>query len=205
MKGYLTGLFCLICCSFFAQDVILTMGGRQIQCVIVDDLGIDIRYEIEKKNGKKRDLRMHRSEIFSITKSGEEELVYYTQDEVLGDWLTVDDMRIFIAGEQDARENYEVQWIVWTGAAAGAIGAYASQGGLMGTLAAPVGFTALQLLPNIRIKEETMSNIRYQYNDVYALGYERVARSKRVVAALKSSGIGMVVGVVSWLIFPIER
>ena len=205
MKGALLIFSLSLVLSVTAQDKILTMGGQLIECEIVDDLGIDIRYIFTKKNGKVKDKRMHRSDIFSITRAGQEEQVLYAKDEALGDWLTVEEMRIFIAGEQDAQNNYDVKWITIGGVGTGAILAYAAQGGLMVTIAGPVLYTIAQLIPVIRIEEETMSDLSNQYNEVYALGYERVARSKRVVAGLKSSAIGMLAGIVTWILVPLTK
>lgn len=186
------------------QDTLLFMSGKVVPCSIIDDLGIDIRYEIRKKNDKVKEYNIHRSEIFSITKAGYEESILYVQDKELGDWLTVEEMEVFIAGEQDADRNYNVKPTFWVGFGLGAAGSYASQGGLFTTFATPLAYTTFQLAPNIRIRENTMRSLSYQYNEVYALGYERVARPKRLISALKGSAMGMVAGYLLYLIAPLE-
>lgn len=190
--------------SLCAQDCVLTMSGRAIPCEIIDDFGFEVRFEVTKKNGKKKELRLHKSEIFSVIKNGGAEEVYYAQDDILGDWMSEAEMRIFLAGEQDARNGYDDKPTVYVGMALGAGGAYLAQGGLITTLIVPIAYTLVQMAPVIRIREETITDIRHQYDEIYALGYERVARPKKIVGALKGSATGMVVGVVLFLIFPQE-
>lgn len=147
---------------------------------------------------------IHRSEIFSITKPGIGESVLYVKDEALGDWLSIEEMRVFIAGEQDASRNFNTKPTFWTGVGLGAIGSYASQGGLITMFATPVAYTTFQLAPNIKIRESTMRHSGYKHNEIYALGYERTARPKKVLAALKGSALGMVVGYLAYLIAPVN-
>lgn len=157
------------------------------------------------EKGKKDEHYTHRSDIFSMQKAGQEEEILYALDDVLGDWMTVDEMRIYMAGEQDARDNFKANGVFYAGMPVGAVVAYLAQGGLILTLGGPVLYTLLQLAPNIRIKEETITNLVHQYNEIYALGYERVARSKQMVQALKGSAIGMVLGLVGYFVYPLEE
>lgn len=157
------------------------------------------------EKGKVKESFVHRSEIFSIQKGNEPEQIFYALDDVLGDWMTVDEMRIYMAGEQDARNFYKARLAFFIGIPLAAGSAYLAQGGLILTLGGPVLYSILQLAPTIRIRENTITNPLHQYNEIYALGYERVARSRQVVQALKGSAIGMAVGVAGYFIFPLDK
>ena len=154
--------------------------------------------------GKESQRQVHRSDVFSIQFEGKEEQVLYALDEVLGDWMTLDEMRVYMAGEQDARNNYKAKWAFFSGIPVGAATAFIAQGGLILTIGGPVLYTLAQLAPNIRIRENTITDPSHVYNEIYALGYERVARSQLVVQALKGSVIGMAAGIAGYFLFPLE-
>lgn len=157
------------------------------------------------EKGKISEKLVHRSDVFSIQQSGMEEQIFYALDEVLGDWMTLDEMRIYMAGEQDARNFHKAQWAFFTGLPIGAAAAFLAQGGIIVTVGGPLLYTMIQLAPTIRIREHTITNPTHKYNEIYALGYERVARSRQVVQALKGSAIGMVTGVMAYFLFPLDN
>lgn len=176
-----------------AQDLMLTMSGHEIKCKVVSDSTLQIRYELSRKNGKQKPMSIHRSEVFSITKNGQES-VLYAPDPIIGDDMSVQELRIYIAGEKDAREKYKAVPTMLVGVALAGTGAYLSEGALMGTLAVPIIYPIAQLIPVIKIKEKNISNLNHQYNDIYASGYEGVARSKKIFAAFKGVLIGSIAG-----------
>ncbi len=181
------------------------MSGRQIECRIIDDEGFEVIYDFTSKHDKTKRASLHKSELFSITKQGEAEFVFYTQDTEFGDWLSEEEMRVYIAGQCDAREKYKTQSTFALGLGAARFLAFAASGGLILSVAFPVVYSVFQLLPYIRIKQETISNLDHQHNEVYALGYERVARTRKVVSALAGSAMGMIGGIVYYLVAPFEK
>ena len=72
-------------------------------------------------------------------------------------------------------------------------------------MAFPVVYTVFQLLPYIKIKEGTISNLDNKHNEVYALGYERVARTRKIVSALAGSAMGMFGGILYYFVAPFEK
>ena len=60
----------------------------------------------------------------------------------------------------------------------------------------------MQLIPRIKIREETISNSENKYNEIYAMGYESVARSRKVIGGLKGSAIGVTVGTIFYFLIP---
>jgi len=176
-----------------AQDLILTMSGVDIPCQIVSDTSLKIHFNLEKRPGKFRPKAIHRSEVFSITRSGQEEILY-VKDTVFGNDLSVQEMRIFIAGEKDGRNNYNPLPTLLVGAAMAGTAAYFSEGAFMGTLAVPLVYPLFHIFPTIKIREKTITNPDHRYNEIYAAGYEGVARSRKIFAAFKGVLIGAASG-----------
>lgn len=199
-------LFCLTAVLLssigFAQDQILKMSGHTIVGEIVEVTDFQVVCEIQKKNGKTKQVAFPRSDVFSVTKEGQEEDIFYQQDSFIGDDYTVQEMRIYIAGEQDALNGYDPSPTKYVGLLVGAGAGVASQGGLLLPIGVPVAYTLLQLAPTIKIREETISNINHKYNDIYAAGYAGVARSKKVLAGLKGSALGAFIGVIFYFLIP---
>ncbi|MCB0762080.1 MAG: hypothetical protein KDC12_11205 [Flavobacteriales bacterium] len=199
-------LLVLVVWSFaaMAQDVILTMSGREIQCAITDDSGFEIVYNYENARGKTKEGRVHKSEVFSVSQGSQPEQIYYSQDTLLGDWMNEAEMRIYLAGQVDARAHYDVRNTFALGLGGARFVSYIAGGGLILSIAFPVLYTVYQLIPYIKIREETISNPIHRYNEIYALGYERVARTKQVLNALAGSAIGMLGGIVYYLLGPFD-
>lgn len=196
MRASFVLLFLTISFLSTSQDRILLMNGQEFECNITDDTGISVFYEVEKRNGKIKKKETHKSDIFSITKQDSAEHVYYALDPFLGDDYTIQEMRIFIAGEQDARAGYSARPTAVVGFFLGAAAPLLTQGSLIGSMLAPLVYPVVMIFPTIRIKPETITNMNHQYNDLYAIGYEGVARSKKVISALGGSALGAIVGVI---------
>jgi hypothetical protein len=193
------GLF-LVSSLCSAQDKVLLMNGQEFNCRILSDTTIDIVFEIAKKNGKLKTYERHKSDVFSYTIAGQPEKVLYAMDSLLGDVYSEPAMRVYLAGERDARENYRpVGTFVAGFVLCGAI-AYAGQDGYLTFMAPPVLYTLAQLVPRLKIRESTMSNPNYKYNEYYADGYEPPARSKKVVRAMEGGFAGAATGVALWFL-----
>ncbi len=180
---------------------VLRMSGDVIDGRLLSVEGTEITLEVEKttlsgkpKKDKFKEVSIHKSEVFSITfNTGE--WVLYAPDEMLGDDLLVDQMRIYIAGEQDARDLYNPLPTVLVGVVVGAGAAILASGGLILTILPPLAYAAAQFIPIMKIEEKTIRNPAHRFNEDYAAGYERVARSRKVLGGLKGSALGMVAGV----------
>lgn len=191
-----------------AEASLLAMSGKVIEGRLISTEGTELKMEVaqrerrffKRKKAKKKILGLHKSDVFSVTFPEAGEWVIYAPDDALGDDLTSDEMRIYIAGQQDASDLYRSRGTALLGFIVGAGGAIFASGGLLFTILPPMGYTAFQFVPFIRIKEHTIRNPEHRFNDVYAAGYERVARSKKLLGGLKGSGLGMLVGVATWFL-----
>lgn len=202
MRHLIAALLLTLSANTFAQDHILKMSGHEFEGKITEMSDFAIVMEVTKKNGKIKSLSFPRSDVFSIQKEGQEEEILYAKDEFIGDELTVQEMRIYIAGEQDALAGYDPRPTQYVGMLVGIGAGVYSQGGIILPLAVPVGYTLIQTLPTIKIREETIQNPSHKFNEIYALGYESVARSKKVLGGLKGSAVGVAAGMVLYALVP---
>lgn len=185
------------CC----QDTLLLMNGRNLPCKIVEDSGTVFLTLIKKTSGRIILREIHKNDVFSATRHGEGERILYMQDEMLGNIYSVDEMRYYLAGENDARQNFKA----WPTFAVGfALCAGVSVWGGDGYITAvgpPILYTLIQLVPKIKIREKTMSHPEYKYNDIYADGYEPPARTRKLSRAMEGAFLGSATGVAYWLLF----
>jgi hypothetical protein len=200
MPRLLLLLFVLMSFQTRAQDTLLLMNGREMNCRILADTGTVFEFELVKPNGKVKLRELHKNDVFSVKKAGQQEVVLYAQDELLGDIYSTDEMRFYLAGEHDARENFSA----WPTFAVGfALCAGISLWGGDGYITAvgpPILYTMIQLVPKIKIREKTMSRPEYKYNDIYADGYEPPARSRKLFRAMGGSFAGSATGVALWFL-----
>ena len=173
-------------------DTLLLVNGDIIIASITDTTKGEVSYK-NPKAGRK-DLSIENERIFSI-KNSKSETVYYKLDSVEGNDLTVDEMRYYIKGEQDAQKGFKARGAFWCnvliGAASGATGHFLCP-------IPPFAFTALTGLPQVKIDHSTVSNLEYLKHDTYVMGYERIARGKRRTKSLLGGGIGLVAGLATF-------
>jgi len=140
------------------------------------------------KTKKKKEMIVEGERIFSIKFASGKEKIYYKQDSVFENYFTVDETRLFIKGEQDAAK-YKCRFSTISSFAVGA-----ASGLVLGSVFAfipPFTFSATTLLPKVRIRHSTVSNMNYLNYDTYILGYERVARKKRLINSLSGGVAGL--------------
>lgn len=174
------------------NDTIFFMNGDILQCDILDDSQIEVVFEFQKRK-KRKQLGVHKSEIFGIINNGITE-IYYEENEIVGDDLSVNEVEIYLAGQRDARELYSTKKVFYEGLGISLATSIAGEAGLLAVTVPIIVYPATQYIPYIKIKEETIVNPSHKFNLIYAEGYEGVARGKRVIAALKGSAVGTVVG-----------
>lgn len=197
-------LLVLICLgnslASFSQDTLLLMNGRTLNCNIVADSGTVYVLELTKKNGKVKVHEIHKNDVFSVTKRGEKEIVLYAPNPMIGDIYQIEEMRFYMAGENDARNNFTAWPTFIVGFALCGTISYLGEEGLILSIVPPLVYTAAQLIPKIKIREETISDMSYQYNDFYADGYEPPARTRKIIRALQGAYAGAAAGLAAYLL-----
>jgi hypothetical protein len=90
-------------------DQLNLMNGRVIPCEVFMDTSLLVKVRYQGKYGKWKETEFHKNEIFSVIKNGKEQIVY-ERDTLLGYYDSKEELRIFLMGEQDARERCNVGW-----------------------------------------------------------------------------------------------
>lgn len=184
---------------FSQQDTVLFMNGDIIVGKILSDDGTDLVYEFKKrKKVKKRST--HKSDLFGIVKNGERK-VYYAQNSVVGDDLDEQEVLIFMAGQRDAKNNFSLTTVWAGGLSFGTIAGILSRSNFVLVGMPVIVYSLGQYVPIIKIKEKYITNPNHRYNDIYAEGFERAARGKKLTAAIKSSALGTAIGTVIYRTF----
>ncbi len=119
------------CLSSIAQDQIILRNGTSLECRVISAGDYEIKYEVTKKSGKKKQRYIEREMVFSVMKEGGTEQVLYKKDEAKGDYFEVDQMRKFIYGAQDAREQYKARLPLLIGLGLGTTGGVVAGGSLL--------------------------------------------------------------------------
>jgi hypothetical protein len=221
-KGFTSFILAvLISCAVNAQDKILLLNGRLLDAKVTKVSDATVEYSFSKgKKTKTGVLENYR--VFSVTKSGEKENVLYEQDTLIGNFYNEDEMRMFINGQKDAHDNYNPKWALVGGALfsyavftwntrgrhhdpdvkfpSNIVGLFKEGPTLLSIVAIPA-FTIAVGLPKVKIDVNNVSNRAYLADQYYLEGYERVARSSKVIDALKGSAAGFVLGYLTYFIF----
>jgi len=176
-----------------AQDSILLMNGQIIPAKVIAQSTLEIRYKEFGRNGKVKERSEPTEHVFSVTDSLGRERVWYFHDTLFGNDLTVDQMRYYIKGEQDARLGYKPFWPMLGGFVAGAgltIGLNLETNAMM----LPPIYAGAMALPRVHVTPGSVRDPYMEGEDNYAMGYARVGRGKRVGRTLLSTAAGVAVG-----------
>ncbi len=176
------------------KDTLLLLNGAVVIGTVIDTTnGVTA---IKNQKDSTKNIIIENDRIFSITTANGESIMY-VYDTILGNEFTIDEMRYFILGEQDAEKGFKAKGAFWGNMLLGAAG------GVTGSFLCPIppfAFTALSGLPRVKVKSSSVSNIDYIKHDTYIMGYERVARKKRKIGSLAGGGIGLGIGLGTFFI-----
>jgi hypothetical protein len=171
-----------------SKDTVILMNGDVVICNVIDTTnGLT---SIKNPKNPKKNITLENDRIFSIKNSTGEHIMY-VYDTIIGNEFTIEEMRYFIYGEQDADSKFKANGCLILGSAIGLLS------GVTGSFLCPIppfAFTALSGIPKVKIKKSTVSNLDYLNHDPYLMGYERVAKKKRKLKSLIGGGIGLAVG-----------
>ena len=184
-------LITLVSFNVNAQDKLLFLNGKILDGQILEQT--DYEFSFQDKKNKQYNIDKYR--VFSFTKNNAETVVY-KYDTLAGNFLQVEDMKLFVYGERDAHLTYNTHFVSAVGlAVGGAMGYFMHKDKSFLYIATPFVYTALTLPFGTNIKkQDQIKNKDFLKEDEYLRGYDRVARSKRTTNALKSSFVGMAAG-----------
>lgn len=182
--------------SLKAQDKLLFLNGKEIEGTILSQN----KYELTFKDNKSKEFAVDTYRLFSYSQNNTE-TVLYKYDTLEGNFLKVQDMKMFVYGERGAYQSYSSPITNITGLLiGGAAGFMMQKDQAFLYVATPLMFTTITLPFPTRVKQKKLTTLEYIKDDEYLRGYERVARSKRTQNALKSSIVGTAAGFLVGLI-----
>jgi hypothetical protein len=174
-------------------DRILLMNGQVIDARVVGQSTLEVRYLIETGRGLRE--RSEPTEgVFSVTDTLGRERIWYFYDTVFGNDMTIDQMRWFIKGEQDARNGYKPIWPMVSGFVVGA-GVTMALDLEVNALLLPPLFAASMVLPRVHVTKGSITDPLMEGDEFYAYGYAKVGRTKRVMKTLLTTAVGALVGI----------
>ncbi len=183
-------------------DHVLLMNGQELDVNVIGQSTLEVRYMVATGRGLKERSEPTTS-VFSVTDTLGRERIWYFQDSLFGNDLTVEQMRWFIKGEQDARNGYKPFWPVLGGFVLGA-GLTIGLDLEVNSLAVPPVYAGIMALPRVFITPGSIRDEHMVGNEFYAYGYSKVGRSRRVTRSLMSTAAGVIVGLAvrQWVINP---
>ncbi len=162
----------------------------------MDTSGADITV-IKPNSRRHKKIEISKEAIFSIRfgSTGKED-IYYTYDTLIGNDFTVDEVRKFIAGEQDAQRGYHAIGISIAAFAVG-FASGATFGGDIFSFVPPFLFEGIMTYPVIHVRHRTVKDLKIANTDPYLYGYYLVASNKRMLRSLLWGGIGIAGGIIA--------
>ncbi|NQX96406.1 MAG: hypothetical protein HRT73_00810 [Flavobacteriales bacterium] len=181
---------CLVAFNASGQDKILFLNGKTLEGNLLEKTN----YEFTFKNKKEKQFIIDKYRVFSYTQNNKESIVYEF-DTLSGNFLKVQNMKMFVYGERDAHQTFKPLATNILGFAFGSTAGYLMQKEENFIyIVSPLLITSVTLLFPTKVKQKRLTNTQYLKEDEYLRGYERIARSKRTQGILKSSIAGMGVG-----------
>lgn len=146
------------------------------------------------KGKRKREKRVVLEMVYAVAFAGGGDTILYEPDTVNGFYFTQEQMGYFVAGQRDARMHYRSHvWGVTGLVLGGAIG-YAAYDQFY-VIAFPFVYTVLAGATQPRLSGREELPIAMIQNQAYLAGFQRVARSRKVFNALRTSLVGTALGV----------
>lgn len=198
MKFRLLLVMFLLPVSFlFAQeklDTVYLMSGKTVEGVVKDTSNEKLKILIPKSGGGYKADFIDQELIFSVKYKTGTETVFYKQDTLFGNYYTPNEVRFFLQGERDARTFFHCPGWIFGGFAVGFGGGYTGNALFLGV---PFAYSAISIGFRVKIRPGSVSNPDYLRYDTYLMGYEKVARQKRMLRSLLSGAIGFTAGIVT--------
>ncbi len=177
-----------------SQDKILLISGKTIEGKVLSVATDSIRYEYPF-NGKKTHVAyVETFRVFSITFNNGNEKVLYKYDSLTVNDRTEQELRNFIAGEQDALRGYKPAFAGVLGFGISGALAFIINGSFFVILAPVATYIALSFLYRTSIDRSSVRDAKLLSNPDYIEGYKRIAKSKKNRNALWGSFLGAGVG-----------
>ena len=210
---------CLV--SIAQSDSVLMLNGKVYKGTIGETGKGFVPLSITNKKGNTKQLEIAEYRIFSFTKSGTEKVSYF-QDDFQGNFLTVTEARAATYGGYDARIKFKPRLAFWTsmliGFSSTLFDTYLSQAAANDSnslyndpgffknepsifpIFVPPTLMVLWAIPKTKVRTAKMLHLQYHGDENFFRGYHRIARQKRMLAALRGGAIGVAAGLLTYYI-----
>jgi hypothetical protein len=177
-----------------AQDTLVMLSGKTIIAKNVELGGYYLSYHTMKEKSKEKHISLEN--VFSIKYAGKNERVIYEADSLEPDDYNIDQMRMYIKGEQDAIKYYrnnlnKVGAFVFGGASA-----YFSFYGIIG----PAVFSTVIGSFTPALEKQKVSDPVLLHADEYRAGYEKKIRENKTKNAILYGLAGFATGVATFVV-----
>ncbi len=195
MKGrFLLLLMALLFCSgtLFAQKEITLINGLVYKYT---ELKVDsnwISFSFMAKNNKEKQKILSYEDVFTI-RDGKKETIIYGLHQDTTEMPGMDEMRLFVAGQQSGRQAYKPAKHFVLGALFGFATGAATNSFLAASAAPPIYTLLTTLFP---VNNSRFNNAA-DTEDAYRFGQKKQYKRMRSGTAIKSSIVGVVVGLVA--------
>ncbi|MBI3136605.1 MAG: hypothetical protein HYZ14_18160 [Bacteroidetes bacterium] len=210
------------------QDSIVLLNGKVYRGTIISvDKGV-LTYTGTEKKKQGVVIELTTDRLFSYVQN-DKETVCYVQNEFIGDFLTVEEARRSTLGSYDARMNFKPHFVFYSSWALGlgvslldtyytqssynkfvtengvppvnaTVGFFGIRPTLMPVLV-PLVLSATWGIPSFRIKGDQIIQKNMIGDASYYRGFHRIAKQRRIFAALSGSAIGIGAGMISYFVF----
>ncbi|HIE15616.1 MAG TPA: hypothetical protein EYP69_01695 [Bacteroidales bacterium] len=187
----------------FSQDTVIFVSGNKLAITTYyKDTTNNNTFIVKTLKGKYKSI--HKEEIFSFVKSSGEENIVFEPFEDQNDEFTIENMKIYIKGEQTALTNSKTRLAFLSGFAIGmASPILLSSIGANYLLYAPVPIATTNFITGLTIPSEQSVLKKYPKqatNKFFMEGYRYTSKNKRLNSSIKGGLIGLGVGIISSII-----
>lgn len=214
LKYFLLLLFSACIFNGVAQDKMLLLNGVTDRGKLIEETEELLKFKIYKKGGKEKIILYDRFRVFSHVNSEGVERVLYKKDSTLGSYLSESQMRMFIYGERDARNNYKnSQHALLGGILGGTIALFDTyefdnsapngagffkQSPTFFPILSPLVVTFGASLLNSKISRDQVSDLAYLSSEEYIKGFKKIRKFRKVKGSFLGSIVGVTVGLVAY-------
>lgn len=206
------------------QDSIILLNGRVYLGAIISTDNQLVTFTEKDKKGNVLNSQIEEYRIFSYTRNNKE-TVLYTQNDEMDNFLTITEARNTTLGSYDARQTFKPRFVFWSSVAVGygarlwdtyllqktidnkdyigseTTGVFFKSRPSLFPVLAPLLLSVTWSIPSFRIKPEQMIQKHLLNDDSYYRGFHRIAKQKRMLAALTGSVIGIGAGLITYGVF----
>jgi hypothetical protein len=184
------------------KDTVLLMNGDKLAGAVIDTIYHKIKVTFVTKKGKEKTVLIDDELVFSVLFRNGREKIIYEQDTINGNYFGVEETRMFILGERDAEKYYHSPLGTVSSVVVGVASGYFASISFLAAIP-PFAYSGILLIPKIKIKYKTVSTPEYLNYDTYVMGYEKVARRKKLFRSLIGGIAGLTAGLFTFqLAFP---